>query len=75
MTTFDAMNNWTADQADPTQVHDGDCGTYVNRTGDDFYANTPVTYFKPEGQLTGENWAPIVNSLKKGTSSPPRARC
>ena len=67
MTVFDAMNNWTADQATPPKYMTAIAETYVNRTGDDFYANTPVTYFKPDGQLTGDNWAPIVNSLKKGT--------
>jgi hypothetical protein len=67
MTVFDAMNNWTADQAIPPKYMTAIAETYVNRTGDDFYANTPVTYLKPDGQLTGDNWAPIVNSLKKGT--------
>jgi len=67
MTVFDAMNNWTADQPIPPKYMTAIAETYVNRTGDDFYANTPVTYFKPDGQLTGDNWAPIVNSLKKGT--------
>ena len=67
MTVFDAMNNWTADQATPPKYMTAIAETYVNRTGDDFYANTPVTYLKPDGQLTGDNWAPIVNSLKKGT--------
>ncbi|HJZ74152.1 MAG TPA: hypothetical protein VKE51_20570 [Vicinamibacterales bacterium] len=67
MPVFDAMNNWTADLPSPPKFMTAIAETYVNRVGDDFYANTPVTYFKPEGQLTGENWAPLVNSLKKGS--------
>ena len=66
MSTFDAMNNWVADDPGPPKYMTAIVETYVNRTGDDFYANSPVTYFKPEGQLTGENFAPIVDSLKKG---------
>ncbi len=66
MTTFDAMNNWAADDPAPPKYMTAIVETYVNRTGDDFYANSPVTYFKPEGQLTGDNFAPIVDSLKKG---------
>ena len=67
LTTFDAMNNWTADLPTPPKYITAISETYVNRVGDDFYANTPVTYFKPEGQLTGDNWAPIINSIKKGS--------
>ncbi|HXI32151.1 MAG TPA: hypothetical protein VNG89_27115 [Vicinamibacterales bacterium] len=67
MPVFDAMNNWTADLPTPPKYMTAIAETYVNRVGDDFYANTPVTYLRPDGQLTGDNWAPIVNSLKKGT--------
>ena len=67
LATFDAMNNWVADSPGSLKYMNAIAETYVNRVGDDFYANTPVTYLRPEGgQPTGENWAPIVNSLKKG---------
>ena len=66
MTVFDAMNNWVADDPTPPKFMTAIAETYVNRTGDDFYANSPVTYLRPEGQPTGENFAPIINSIKKG---------
>lgn len=63
---FDNMNNWTADLPTPPKYMTAIAETYVNRVGDDFYANTPVTYFRPDGTPTGENWGPIVNAIKKG---------
>ena len=47
--TFDNMNNWVADNPGPPKYMTAIVETYVNRTGDDFYANSPVTYLKTRG--------------------------
>jgi hypothetical protein len=63
---WDDVNNWIADLPTPPKFMTAITETYENGPGDDFYANNPVNYIKPDGQPTIDNWAPIVNGIKKG---------
>ena len=66
MQLFDEMNNWVADLPTPPKYMDAITETYEQGPGDDFYANNPVTYIKPEGTPGIDNWKPIVDSMMKG---------
>ena len=66
MTLFDETNNWVADLPTPPKYMTAITETYENGPGDDFYANNPVSYIKTDGQPVIDNWAPIINGIKKG---------
>jgi len=66
MPLFDEMNNWVADLPTPPKYMDAITETYELGPGDDFYANSPVSYIKVETQPSSDNWAPLVDAMKKG---------
>jgi hypothetical protein len=63
---LDQINNWIADLPVPPKYLTAITETYENMPGDDFYANSPVTYVKVASQPGPDNWAPIVDALKRG---------
>src|SRR5437588_87426 len=63
---WDDVNNWIADKPTHPKFMTAITETYENGPGDDFYANNPVNYIKTDGTPTLDNWAPIVNAVKKG---------
>jgi hypothetical protein len=66
MPLFDEMNNWVADVSTPPKYMDAITEVYQQEPGDDFYANNPVSYIRPEGQPTPENFRPVVDAMRKG---------
>ena len=66
MPLFDDMNNWVANLPTPPKYMDAITETYEQGPGDDFYANSPVSYIKVDWQLKADNWGPIVDAMKKG---------
>jgi hypothetical protein len=65
-TLLDDMNNWVADRPGPLKFVQAITETYENRPGDDFYANSPVNYVKVATMPTVDNWAPIIDAMKRG---------
>ena len=66
MVLFDEMNNWVADLPTSPKYMTAITETYENGPGDDFYANSPVSYVKTDGQPGLDNWKPIIDGIKKG---------
>ena len=66
MPLFDEMNNWVANLPTPPKYMDAITETYEQGPGDDFYANNPVSYIKVEAQPSVDNWAPLIDAMKKG---------
>jgi len=66
LTLLDDMNNWVADRPTPPKYAWAISETYQKGPGDDIYANNPVNYVKLDRLPAGDDWAPIVNALKRG---------
>ncbi len=66
MPLFDDMNNWVADLPTPPKYMQAISEVYQQGTGDDIYANNPVNYVKVSSPQGIDNWAPIVDSMKRG---------
>jgi hypothetical protein len=66
MPIFDDMNNWVADLPVPPKYMDAIVEGFEQGPGDDFYANSPVTYIRPMGRPGIDNWAPIIDAMKAG---------
>ena len=66
MPLFDDMNNWVADLPTPPKYMQAISEVYQQGTGDDIYANNPVNYVKVSSLPGIDNWAPIIDSMKRG---------
>ena len=66
MPLFDDMNNWVADLPTPPKYMQAISEVYQQGPGDDIYANNPVNYVKVSSPPGIDNWAPIVDSMKRG---------
>jgi hypothetical protein len=65
---LDDMNNWTADLPTPPKYLEAISETHMQAPGDDVYANNPVTYLKVTAPPRLDNWAPIIDAMKRGHS-------
>lgn len=63
---LDDMNNWIADLATPPKYIQAISEIHMQAPGDDIYANNPVSYVKVDEQPQLDNWAPIINAMKRG---------
>jgi hypothetical protein len=66
MPLFDDMNNWVADLPTPPKYMQAISEVYQQGPGDDIYANNPVNYVKVSSPPGIDNWAPIVDSMRRG---------
>jgi hypothetical protein len=65
LAVFDDMNNWAADLPTPKFV-EAISEFYTQAPGDDIYANNPVNYVKLDRAPGLDDWAPIVDAMKRG---------
>jgi len=66
MPLFDEMNNWMVAAGQAPKYMDAITETYEIGPGDDFYANSPVTYVKTHGTPTADNFRPVVDAMRQG---------
>ncbi|MGD1079640.1 MAG: hypothetical protein ABR881_15060 [Candidatus Sulfotelmatobacter sp.] len=63
---LDETNNWIADLPTPPKYLEAISELHVQRPGDDVYANNPVSYVKVDRLPTVDNWAPVIDSMRRG---------
>jgi hypothetical protein len=63
---LDDMNNWIANTSLRPKYLLAITETYFKAPGDDIYANGPVSYLKLDDLPAGNDYSPIINTLKTG---------
>jgi hypothetical protein len=63
---LDEMNNAIADLSGPPKYLEAISELHMEGPGDDVYANNPVTYVKVQQAPALDNWAPIIDGMRRG---------